>query len=156
VAARTEPGEGNGLSAKIDDLKKFRDQRTTAPAQWRSEYGWQVREESREEHKMPNYLLAFHGGGMPETDEARAKETKDWVKWFEGLGPKVVDAGNPVGQVKTIKKDRSIMEGGGANPVTGYSVIMADDIDLAIDLTKDCPVIASGGSVEVCETFAVM
>ena len=41
---------------------------------------------------MPNYLLAYHGGGMPETDEARARVMDAWGVWYQKLGGAVVDA----------------------------------------------------------------
>ena len=105
---------------------------------------------------MAKYLLAYHGGGMAETDEARAQIMEAWGKWYQELGPAIVDAGNPVGQAKTIATDGSVSEGGGASPVTGYTIISADGIDQAVDLSKGCPVLQSGGSVEVGETFDVM
>jgi hypothetical protein len=105
---------------------------------------------------MPNYLLAFHGGGMAETDEARQEVMAAWGRWYEELGQAIVDGGNPVGQAKTIASDGSVADGGGANPITGYTIISADDIDAAVQITKGCPVLTSGGSVEVSETFEVL
>jgi hypothetical protein len=93
---------------------------------------------------------------MPESDADRAKVLADWNMWYKNLGPKVVDGGNPVGMAKTVNKDRSVTNGGGPNPVSGYTIIVADDMDIAIDLTKDCPIIQGGGTVEVCETFVAM
>jgi hypothetical protein len=40
--------------------------------------------------------------------------------------------------------------------VTGYSIIEADSLDAAVELVKGCPILQSGGSVEVGETFDVM
>ena len=105
---------------------------------------------------MANYLLAYHGGGMPETEEEQAQVTAAWGAWLEGLGPALIDAGNPVAMAKTVGIGGSITDGGGTNPVSGYSIIQADDINVAIDLTKDCPQVVFGGAVEVCETFAAM
>jgi hypothetical protein len=105
---------------------------------------------------MPNYLLAFHGGGMPETPEAQARVMAAWGKWYEALGAAVVDGGNPVGQTRTIAASGSVSDGGGANPVSGYSVIKADNIDAAVAMARDCPIRESGGSIEVAETFDVM
>ena len=105
---------------------------------------------------MPNYLLAYHGGGMAETGEAQAEVMAAWGRWYEELGQAIVDVGNPVGQAKTIASDGSVTDGGGANPVTGYTIISADDIDAAVQVSKGCPVLTTGGSVEVSETFEVM
>ena len=104
---------------------------------------------------MANFLLVYHGGGMPETPEEGAKVTQAWTNWFGALGDAVVDGGNPVSAVKTIAPDGSISDGG-VNPSTGYSVLKADSLDAAVTLAKGCPIIAGGGSVEVAETFATM
>jgi hypothetical protein len=105
---------------------------------------------------MPKYLLAYHGGSMPETEEEGARVMAAWTSWMGGLGDAIADGGNPIGPAATIAPDGAVTPGGGANPVTGYSVITAGDLDEAVALTKDCPILASGGSVEVGETFDVM
>jgi hypothetical protein len=106
---------------------------------------------------MANYLLTYHGGGgMADTEEARAQVMETWGKWFASLGPAIVDGGRPVGQARTIAKDGAVTDGGGANPVSGYSILKADSLDAAVALARGCPVLAGGGSVEVSETFDVM
>lgn len=106
---------------------------------------------------MANYLFLYRGGGRPETDEEGARVMAAWGTWMEGVGAAMVDGGNPVGAIATIAPDGSTSEGGGGvMPVSGYSVISADDMDAALALAKGCPVLDSGGSVEVCETFDVM
>jgi hypothetical protein len=105
---------------------------------------------------MANYLLAYHGGGMPETEEEQHRVMAAWTAWYEQLGSAVVDPGNPIGQTRTIGGDGSVSDGGGSNPVTGYTVITAGSLDQAVQRAQGCPIIASGGSVEVCETFDVM
>ena len=47
-------------------------------------------------------------------------------------------------------------EGGGQNPVSGYSLIKADSLDAAVKLARECPVLSGGGSIEVAETFNAM
>ncbi|HTM79087.1 MAG TPA: hypothetical protein VL133_15855 [Devosia sp.] len=105
---------------------------------------------------MPKYILGYHGGGMPSTPEEGAKVTAAWGKWIGDLGSAMVDAGNPVGASKTVAANGSISDGGGANPLTGYSVIEAPNLDAAVKLVKNCPQLAAGGSVQVAETFNVM
>lgn len=105
---------------------------------------------------MANYLLVYHGGGMPEGEAAQQQEMQAWGAWFGGLGAAVVDGGNPVGATSTIASNGSTSDGGGANPATGYSVIQADSMAAATELAKGCPILASGGSIELCETFNAM
>ncbi len=104
---------------------------------------------------MAKYLLVYHGGGMPETEEERGRLMGAWEKWFQGLGGAIVDPGNPVSQIKTIGNGGAPQAGGGA-PISGYSVIQADSLDKAVELSKDCPVLGGGASIEVCETFDAM
>jgi hypothetical protein len=105
---------------------------------------------------MAKYLLVYHGGGMAEGEAAQAAAMAAWGTWFQNLGPALADGGNPTGQAKTIAGDGAVSDGGGANPATGYSLITADSIDAAVAAAQGCPVLASGGSVEVAETFDVM
>jgi len=105
---------------------------------------------------MATYLLAYHGGGMPEDPKETARVMAAWGKWYQKLGKAVVDGGNPIGQAKTIASTGRVTRGGGKNPVSGYTIIKAKDIDTAVKLAKGCPIIKSGGSVEVAETFDVM
>ncbi len=102
---------------------------------------------------MSKYLLAYHGGSMAETEAAQAAVMEAWGQWFASLGDAVVDGGAPVGAATTIAADGSTSSGGGANPVSGYSLLTASDLDAAVALAKGCPILASGGSIEVAETI---
>jgi hypothetical protein len=102
---------------------------------------------------MANYLLVYHGGSMPESQEEGAKVLEAWNTWFGQLGDALVDGGDPVGQVKTIANNGTVSDGG-INPSSGYSVIKADSLDAAVALAKGCPLLnGGGGSVEVAETM---
>lgn len=98
---------------------------------------------------MAKFLLVYHGGGdgAPSDEEMAA-----WGGWFETLGNAVVDGGAPIAETKTLSPD-SVADGGGANPATGYSLIEAADMDDALAKAKSCPVLAAGGTIEVCTTI---
>ena len=102
---------------------------------------------------MAKYALIFHGGAMPETEEESAKVMAAWGVWMEGLGAALTDPGNPLGDTTTIHSDGSTTPGGGSNPATGYTLIEADSSDDAVTLAKGCPILASGGSIEVATAF---
>ena len=76
-----------------------------------------------------------------------------WGQWLGSMGSAVVDGGNPVGMSSTVNSDGSISSNGGSNPVSGYGLIEASDINDATKKAKGCPILASGGSVEVAEAF---
>lgn len=98
---------------------------------------------------MPKYVFAYHGGKMPESPEEGAKVMAAWGAWFESLGDAVVDGGGPCGMSKTVTSG-GVSDGGGANPVSGYSVVSADNADAAAEMAKGCPIL-DAGSVEVAE-----
>ena len=102
---------------------------------------------------MAKYLFAYHGGGMPESEEEQAQVMAAWGKWFTDLGDSVVDVGNPTGRVVTLASDRSTTDGGGANPLSGYGLFEAETFEGAVDLAKGCPMLDGNGSVAVYETL---
>jgi hypothetical protein len=93
---------------------------------------------------------------MPETEEEQQRVMQAWTDWYTGLGPAVVDPGNPIGRSATIASDGSVSDGGGANPASGYTVIEAESLEDAAVKSKGCPILQGGGSIEVAETFDVM
>ena len=72
-----------------------------------------------------------------------------WESWFDALGTSLFDKGNPV-FVRAATGDTG--QGAGLG---GYSLITAENVDGAVELAKNCPIVTSGGGVEVGELTAV-
>lgn len=102
---------------------------------------------------MPKFIFAYHGGKMPETEAEGAAVMAEWNNWFETLGAAVVDGGNPVGPSSTLQSDGSISCDGGTNPLSGYSLINADNIEQATEFARSCPILQADGSVEIAEAI---
>jgi len=100
---------------------------------------------------MANYLLAYHGGGMPETPEQQAEVTAAWEAWYGALGASLVDGGAATMPTQTIAADGSVSSS--TNPVSGYTVISADSMNDAVAKASGCPIRDAGGSIEVGETI---
>ncbi len=104
---------------------------------------------------MANYVLVYKGGGMAPTPAEQEAMMAEWGKWFGGLGQDLVDGGNPFsGQATAISSDGTT--GPATAGLTGYTIIKADGLEAAAQHAKGCPVLKSGGSVEVYETIKVM
>ncbi len=100
---------------------------------------------------MPNFIFAYHGGTTPSSPEDVEKVMAEWGAWFDGLGSAVMEPGNPVGMSTTVFHDR-VEDNGGSNPLSGYSIITAQDTASAVAMAKGCPMVRDGsGSVEVAE-----
>ncbi len=100
---------------------------------------------------MAKYLFVYHGGAPPASKEEMAKVMDAWGKWFGGMGSAVLDGGNPVGKSSTVLSDGSVVDNGGANPASGYSLIEASDLNDAVAKAKGCPILEGGGSIELAE-----
>jgi hypothetical protein len=98
---------------------------------------------------MGKYVLAYQGGSMAETPEAQEQVMAAWGAWFGSLGAAIVDGGAPFGESTAV--------GGGAasSSLTGYSILEAADLKAAAKLAEGCPVLSSGGSVDVYEAIDV-
>jgi len=105
---------------------------------------------------MTQYLLSYHGGDQPKDQAEGERVTKSWVDWLAGMGKAVVTAGNPTTVAKTIAPSGKVSDGGGANPVTGWTVLEAKDMDEAVKLAKGSPQLKANGSIEVSEVMALM
>jgi len=95
------------------------------------------------------YIFLYHGGKMPDTPEDGKKMMADWRTWMDSAGDSLADAGNPVGPSKTVSSTE-VKNDGGANPMSGYSLVDVDDMEAAIALAKSCPH-TSHGTIEVAE-----
>ena len=104
---------------------------------------------------MANFLLAYTGGAMATTEAEQKAAMEAWGGWFGGLGDAVVDGGNPCSGSKTVASDGSISDGA-AGMISGYSILKAESLDEAAKMAKGCPVLSSGGTVQVYETFNAM
>ncbi|WP_417593749.1 YciI family protein [Parasphingorhabdus sp.] len=97
---------------------------------------------------MPKFVFAYHGGPSSLSPEEGQAHMGEWVAWIESMGDGVVDRGLAVGQSRTAGPD-GITRDGGANPLSGYTVIEAADMDVALQMASASPHIKVGGTIEV-------
>src|SRR5262249_25717404 len=90
---------------------------------------------------MAKYVFSFR---VPSDYAPHAPTAAEWQGGVPRLGSGVVDAGNAVTDYG------SLGEVGGRNSrMVACSVVSAEDMDSALALAKDCPVMRVGGGVEV-------
>jgi hypothetical protein len=99
---------------------------------------------------MPNYIIAYHGGRKPESPEEGARHMAKWKAWVGGLGDAAVNPGTPLGKSRIVSSD-GVSDDGGANPMSGFSVVNADSMEAAIWIAEACPFLDTGGTLEVAE-----
>jgi hypothetical protein len=72
----------------------------------------------------------------------------NWRAWSAGLKDAVVDPSMPVGPSKTVTAS-SVNDDGGANSLSGITIVRADSIEAAIAMAQQCPHVHIGGTIEV-------
>ena len=103
---------------------------------------------------MPTYLITYHGGsGMPESPEAQQQVLAAFQAWAAGVGDALADPGAPLGGSRTVSADG--VADGPVAPIGGYTLLQAADLDAAIDLVRNHPFVARGGSLQVSEAIAL-
>ena len=102
---------------------------------------------------MTRFLVTYHGGGMPEGDEARQQAMAAFAQWAAKTGQALVDPGAPLGPSKVVSKG-FVSDGPTGGPPGGYSVLEAADLDAAVQLVRDHPFVGRGGSLQVTAAVA--
>ncbi len=102
---------------------------------------------------MSKFLLAFHGGKMPENPEAMQEIMTKWGQWMESLGKDVIDPGSIVGNNHCLAADgnQAISKN---NQISGYMLISSNSMETALATVQACPILANQGTIEVAELMS--
>ena len=99
---------------------------------------------------MSEFIFTYHGGAKPSSPEEGAASMKKWKIWAENLGEALINPGSPVGATKIIGVS-GLLDQVSSNPISGFSILKADNMEKAIELLKDCPHLDFGGTLELSE-----
>jgi hypothetical protein len=109
---------------------------------------------------MKEFLFLFRGGEAREagqSPEAMQQHMQKWMAWMQKLAQEgTLFGGQPLTKEgKVISGNAKKITDGpfaeGKEVVGGYLLVKANDMNGAVDLSKDCPIYEYGGSVEVRE-----
>jgi hypothetical protein len=108
------------------------------------------------ENKMSEFTYLFRGRDTSASPEQMQKTMEKWVVWFKELGANghLKDTGHPLEHTgKVVKGKQKIVNDGpyaeAKDVVGGYIVVEAKDLLHAVEISKGCPILEAGGSVEV-------
>ncbi|MDJ0334100.1 hypothetical protein QMG83_02565 [Salinibacterium sp. G-O1] len=88
---------------------------------------------------MKKFIL-LHQGFVPPTAEIGA----GWMAWFENIAPHTVERGHPFAAGREVSKDGTSVELDFSGvPMTGYTIVNAEDMDAAEALLEGLPMIHS-------------
>jgi hypothetical protein len=105
---------------------------------------------------MSEFTYLFRGRGTSASPEEMQRHMEKWVAWFKELGAKghIKEPGHPLAPTgKTVTGKQKIISDGpyaeAKDLVGGYMLIEAKDLAHAAEISKGCPILEVGGSVEV-------
>ena len=101
---------------------------------------------------MANFVLAYRGGSVPDSEADQQAAMEAWMGWFGSLGDAVVDGGRPSAPPcpapATGHRPTAPTRPSRATPSSS-----AGSLAEATELAGGCPVLQSGGSVDVYEAM---
>ena len=103
---------------------------------------------------MSNYIIAYHGGRKPASPEEGASQMAKWKQWVADLGDAAVNPGQPLVNTRIVSSE-GVSDDGGANPMSGYSIVAADSMEAALVIARACPFLETGGTLEVAELMSM-
>jgi hypothetical protein len=105
---------------------------------------------------MSDFAFLYRGRDTSASPEQMQKTMEKWRAWFKQLGENghLKDIGHPLeNSGKVVNgKQKSVTDGPFAEAkdvVGGFTLIRARDLEQATELSKACPILEVGGSVEV-------
>ena len=108
---------------------------------------------------MEKFMFLFRGGDTHVHNAKDSKEVKayiqSWMTWMQGLGQKGILAGGEPLQTtgKQVNGKNKVVTDGpfieAKEMVNGYLIIIAKDINEAVEISKGCPIFLENGKVEV-------
>jgi hypothetical protein len=105
---------------------------------------------------MSEFAFLFRGRQTFTSPEQTQQHMQQWLKWFKELGAQglLKDPGHPLESTgKVVKGSQKIVTDGpyaeAKDVVGGYIVVEARDLAHAAELSRGCPILEVGGSVEV-------
>ena len=105
---------------------------------------------------MSEFTFLFRGRQTSASPEEMQKHLEKWVTWMKELGAKghIKEQGHPLeGTGNVVRGQQKIVNDGpyaeAKDVVGGYMVIEAKDLAHAAEISKGCPILDVGGSVEI-------
>jgi len=99
---------------------------------------------------MAEYIISYLGGNPPSTPEEGKAHFAKYSEWLGSLGNSVVSPANPFRDTHTINSDGTVAKSS-TTSMSGYTIIDVESMEAALEISKACPFLDIGGSLEVSE-----
>jgi len=104
---------------------------------------------------MAQYIISYLGGNLPANAEEANKHFSQYKDWLASLDEAIVSAANPLKDTQTVNPDGTISPGS-TTAMSGFTIIKADSMEIALEYSKSCPFLNIGGTLEVSELMQLV
>ena len=103
---------------------------------------------------MAKYIIIYLGGEQPANpDEANSHMVK-YREWLASLGDSVISALNPLKDTHVISAE-GYATPGSSTAMSGFTIIEANSLEAVLEMSKTCPFMEIGGTLEVSELMQI-
>ena len=103
---------------------------------------------------MARYIITYLGGEQPSDPKVAEEHMERYREWLRSLGDAIVSALNPLKDTHVIASDGETSEGS-STAMSGFTVVEANSLGAVLEMSKSCPFLEIGGSLEVSELMQI-
>ena len=98
---------------------------------------------------MAQYIIIYLGGEQPANADDAQQHMEKYREWLASLGDAVVSALNPLKDTHVVS-DKGATNGS-STAMSGFTIIQANSLEAVLEMSKSCPFLEIGGTLEVSE-----
>ena len=98
---------------------------------------------------MAQYIIIYLGGEQPANPEEAKQHMDKYREWLASLGDAVVSALNPLKDTHVVSANGAT--NGSSTAMSGFTIIQANSLEAVLEMSKTCPFLEIGGTLEVSE-----
>jgi len=98
---------------------------------------------------MNKYIIVYLGGEQPSSPDEAQQHMEKYREWLKSLGDSVVSALNPLKDTHVVSANGAT--NGSSTAMSGFTVIESNSLEAVLEMSKTCPFLEIGGTLEVSE-----
>ena len=98
---------------------------------------------------MAQFIIVYLGDEQPANPEEAKEHMEKYREWLKSLDDSLVSALNPLKDTHVVGANGAT--NGSSTAMSGFTIIEASSIEAAVELSRSCPFMDIGGTLEVSE-----
>ena len=98
---------------------------------------------------MAQFIIVYLGGEQPANPDDAQQHMEKYRQWLTSLGDAVVSALNPLKDTHVVSANGVV--NGSSTAMSGFTIIQANSLEAVLEMSKTCPFLEIGGTLEVSE-----